>query len=282
MAQRGWGHLPAREACLGADVAAYVDGQLSPEATVEADDHLERCERCRHAVSQQRMLKARMSGTPVPQPHADLLASLDAVPASGPRVRSVLPGTIAAMAVVFGASAAVLAAAYVFAPNPRAADPVAPQFNRFAAVASSFARPRKHLTTAAMDSLDDAGWPSREDLGLGFYRVDGHLHDGHEVVAQAYVGRGETLMLFEQVGTLDDASLKAFQRRVVADRPVWVREGRPRIITWDADGMIYTLVTQIPDTRLAELLGNLPAPPPPPSPIDRVGAGLVRMSSWLS
>ena len=67
---------------------------------------------------------------------------------------------------------------------------------------------------------------------------------------------------------------------VVADRPVWVREGQPRIVTWDSDGMIYTLVSNLPDSVWAKFLEDLPAPPKEPTALERVRSGLVRMCSW--
>jgi hypothetical protein len=266
---------------LGEDVAAFVDGQLSPEATAAADEHLVGCDRCQQAVRQQQLLKARMSGTAAPQPRSDLLASLSAMPSSSPRVYSTLPGVIGAALVLIGASMVVVAAAYAVAPTTRLADPVRPPFDRFAAMESTFGHPNQRLTAAAMNALDASGWPSKEHLGVGFVRVDGQMHSGREVVAQAYIGQGETLLLFEQVGTLDDDAVDSFEHKVVAGRPVWVRSGHPRVVTWDADGMVYTLVTNLTDARLGELLTDLPAPPPAPTPLERVGAGLVRMSAWL-
>lgn len=267
---------------LGEDVAAFVDGQLSPEATTAADLHLADCARCQQAVLQQRLLKARMSGTAIPPPRSDLLASLGSLPVSAPRVRSTLPGVIGAAMVLIGASMVVVAAAYAVAPTMREADPVSPPFDRFVAMESTFGHPSERLNAAAMSALDASGWPSREHLGVGFFRVDGQMHSRREVVAQAYIGEGETLLLFEQVGTLDDDAIESFDRRVVADRPVWVRPGHPRVVTWDADGMVYTLVTNLADDRLGDLLTDLPAPPPSPSPMDRIGDGLVRMAAWLS
>lgn len=266
---------------LGDDVAAFVDGQLSPEATVAADEHLADCERCQQAVRQQKLLKARMSGTSSPQLPSDLLASLGSFPASAPKIHSTLPGVIGAALVLIGASMVVVAAAYTIAPTIREADPVSPPFDRFVAMESTFGQPHERLTSAAMNALDASGWPSKEHLGIGFFRVDGQMHAGREVVAQAYIGQGETLLLFEQVGTLDDDAVETFEHRVVADRPVWVRPGHPRVVTWDADGMIYTLVSNLSDGRLGDLLADLPAPPPKPSPLERIGAGLVRMSAWL-
>jgi hypothetical protein len=266
---------------LGEDVAAYVDGQLSVEAAQRADEHLAHCERCRRSVSQQRALKERMSGTPSPLLSPDLLASLGSVPHAPSRSHSLVPAAVGTFLVLVGASLAVVAAAYAFAPTTRDGDPVHPPFDRFAAMASASALgPRQHLSTSAMDDLDASGWPSQQSLGTGFQRVDGHLHEDREVVAQAYVGHGESLLLFEQVGCLADEAVASFQRRVIADRSVWVQEGQPRIVTWDADGMVYTVVTRLADRHLAPLLADLPAGPRPPTPMERIRDGLVRISSW--
>ncbi|HUP99135.1 MAG TPA: zf-HC2 domain-containing protein [Aeromicrobium sp.] len=265
---------------LGEDVAAYVDGQLSPEAAHRADGHLERCERCRRSVVQQRALKDRMSGSGIPLVPPSLLASLDAVPTAPRRPQSFLPGAIGAVLVLVGASLAVVTAAYALAPTTRPGDPVTPPFDEFAATASSSGGPHGHLSVADMDQLDASGWPSQANLGAGFRRVDGHLHDHHEVVAQAYVGHGEAVMLFEQVGRLADDALTDFRNRVIAGRSVWVRDTDPRVVTWDADGMVYTLVTRLADAHLAPLLADLPAGPKPPTPLERIRDGLVRMSSW--
>jgi len=265
---------------LGEGIAAYVDGQLSPEAASKADAHFARCERCRRSLEQQRALKARICGSTNPVPPPTLLASLEDVPTSPGRVYSLLPSVIGTAMVLVGASFVVVAAAYALAPTAPAADPVRPAFDRFATLASSVSTPRRHLSSADMDELDESGWPSQERLGTGFIRVDGHLHENREVVAQVYVGHGESVLLFEQVGTLDDGAMESFERHLIADRLVWVREGRPRIVTWDSDGMIYSVVSNLPDQQVGQFLEDLPAPPQEPTVLDRVRSGLVRMSSW--
>ncbi len=280
MGPLGWGHLPAREPCLGKDIAAYVDGQLPPEATQKAEAHLGRCERCRQSLDQQRALKARMGGTRNPTPPPTLLASLEEVPTTPGRTYSLLPSTIGAVMVLVGASLVVVAAAYALAPTQRAADPVRPSFDRFANLASSVSTPRRHLTSEDMDELHELGWPSQERLGPGFVRVDGHMHENREVVAQVYVGHNQSVLLFEQVGTLDDEAMGSFERHLIGDRLVWVREGEPRLVTWDSDGMIYTVVSNLRDEPLGQVLDDLPAPPKEPTVVDRVRSGLVRMSSW--
>ncbi len=264
---------------LGEDIAAYVDGQLSPETAAKAEAHFERCDRCRRSLEQQRALKTRMGGTATPTPPPTLLASLEDVPTSPGRDYSLVPSTIGAAMVLVGASLVVAAAAYALAPATRAADPVRPAFDRFVALASSVSAPRRHLSSSDMDELHESGWPSQERLGPGFFRVDGHLHENREVVAQVYVGHGESVLLFEQVGILDDAAMDSFERHLVADRLVWVREGHPRLVTWDSDGMVYTVVSDLPDQHLSQLLEDLPPPPKEPTALDRVRSGLVRMSS---
>ena len=265
---------------LGEDIAAYVDGQLSPESAIKADAHFARCERCRRSLEQQRALKERIGGFTNPPPPPTLLASLEDVPTSPERHYSLLPSTLGAAMVLVGASLIVVATAYAMAPTTRAADPVQPAFDRFATLASSVSTPRRHLSSDDMDELDESGWPSQARLGPGFVRVDGHLHDNHEVVAQVYVGHGESVLLFEQVGTLDDAAMESFERHLVADRLVWVREGQPRIVSWDSDGMIYTVVSNLPDQHLGQFLEDLPAPLKEPTGLDRVRSGMLRMSSW--
>ena len=121
---------------LGEDIAAYVDGQLPPEAAGKAEAHFERCERCRRSLEQQRALKARMGGTANPTPPPTLLASLEEVPTLPGRTYSLLPSTVGAALVLVGASLVVAAAAYALAPTARAADPVRPALDRVVTLAS--------------------------------------------------------------------------------------------------------------------------------------------------
>ena len=264
---------------LGDDVAAYVDGQLSADATAEAAVHLETCDRCQVAVRQQRMLKDRMRGREFAVP-TTLVDALGAVPTAARRRPHVLQHALGALAVAVGASIAVLGAAYAAGPRPAPGDPVAPRADQLAGIAQAFGRPGDHLGDRELDQLDRAGWPSRRRLGYDHYRLDGRLHDGRDMVAQLYAGRGDVLVLVEQVGSLAVDALKAFSPHVVANRQLWVREGDPRVLTWDADGMVYALVTRLPDPALVHILNDLPAPEPKPSVASRIGDGLVRISSW--
>lgn len=277
---------------LGDDVAAFVDGQLSPEAARAVESHLEDCEACRRAVRQQQLLKSRMRGVGHPEPPPHLVASLSTLPHSSPAPPRPHPSwwsrllgstTLGAGFVLLGASMAVVAIAYVVGPPEATADEVAPPFDRFAA---EYTGPGPHpsgsLTTSAMAELDGNGWPCRARLGDGLERVAGHYQDGQETVALVYSDGTAALNLFEQGGSLDPRSVEEFERRELADRRVWVRDGRPRIITWDADGVVYTVVSELDDRRLGGAIADLPRPADEPDTVERVGDGLTRMTTWVS
>ena len=271
---------------LGDDVAAFVDGQLSPGATRAVESHLEDCEQCRQAVRQQRLLKSRMGGVGHPEPPPGLVASL-----------STLPGSTTAQAppkhrwwpflgmgvVLLGASMAVVAVAYIVGPAEPAADEVEPPFDRFSAeFTGSGLRPSGSMTVAAMAELDEYGWPCHARLGGGLERVAGNYRNGQETVALVYSDGVDTLNLYEQNGALAPTAVEEFDRRVLAERDVWVREGRPRVVTWGADGVVYTVVTDLGDDRISQAIAALPHGPAQPDEVERIGAGLHRMTTWIA
>ncbi len=272
---------------LGDDVAAFVDGQLSSESARAVESHVEECETCRHAVRQQQQLKSRMRGVGHPEPPAHLVASLSTMPAAPPPhppwwSRLLGSASFAVGSVLLGASMAVVAVAYAVSPTEETADRVAPPFDRFAATfTGSGVQPIGSLTVSAMAELDEHGWPCHTMLGDRLTRVAGWYENGGGTVALVYSDGSSSLRLFEQGGSLDPAALDGFARRTLADRSVWVRESRPRVVTWHADGLVYTIVTELDDRRLAAAIADLPRPTPEPDPIERVGDGLTRMSTWI-
>lgn len=268
---------------LGDDVAAFVDGQLSPASTRAAEAHLEDCATCRQAVVQQRQLKSRMRTVGTPEPPADLLASLSTLPQAPPAPpRHSWWSVMGVGLVLLGASMAVVAVAYVIGPEGSAADSIEPQFERLAAdFTASTSRRVGSLSDEAMDELDAYGWPCRKNLG-GLDRVAGQYRNGQETVALVYADDTDVLNLYEQSGALDRQAVRGFERRELADHRVWVREGHPRIVTWDADGVVYTITTEMDDARLSPVVADLPRPAAEPDPAERVGDGLSRMTTWLS
>ena len=274
---------------LGDDVAAFVDGQLSPDATRVVESHLEDCEQCRQAVRQQRLLKSRMGGVGHPQPPPGLVASLSTLPdspsaqPSRSRTSHAWWSHLGMGFVLLGASMAVVAIAYVVGPADSEDDEVEPPFDRFAAeFLASGHRASGSLTVAAMTELDEYGWPCHARLGGGMERVAGNYRNDQETVALVYSDGVDSLNLYEQSGALDPGSVEEFDRRVLAERHVWVRDGRPRVVTWNADGVVFTIVTELDDDRVGQAIADLPRGPTQPDPVERIGDGLSRMTTWIS
>lgn len=291
---------------LGADVAAFVDGQLPPARELAARRHLEECQRCREVVAEQEHLKRRMARTtPTAGVPAHLAAALSAVASDPgepePPRRQLLRRSVGAAAAVMGSSAAVLLLAYVLAPPlPSTGDPVGPDFDAYVTdfvaeaasqrapdvVAASSAVPGPAssddvaLSPAELDELDADGWPCHAMLAGHLERVDGRLV-GDAVVALRYAGEHVQLHLIEQVGRLDDAALDGFQRRTLADSVVWVREGQPNVAAWEADGVVYTVVTDASIPSVTDVVAQLPSTPDR-STVERVEDGLQRMTDWVS
>lgn len=274
---------------LGADVAAYVDGQLSSSAMRAAYQHLESCDTCSKAVRQQRLLKSRMSTVATPDPPAELLASLAGLAARPPaqqtwweRLRRSVP--FRAGIVVAGASIAVMVAAYAVggADDNSSGDKVTPPFDRYAA---DFHGPTATqigatISDAKLDDLDHGGWPCKATLGGDLDRTSGSW--AGDAVALSYSNGTARLNLFEQAGVLDPAGLQGFESSRLGQSDVWVREGSPMLVTWDHDGVVYTIVTDADEGRVAQAVGELPWGDDDQDPLDRVGDGLTQMTAWMS
>nr|MCW2727967.1 hypothetical protein [Aeromicrobium sp.] len=274
---------------LGADVAAYVDGQLSASAMHDASVHLETCDDCEKAVRQQRLVKSRMSTVATPGPPAALLASLAGL-ASAPPVRERWWTRIGrsvpfrAGVVLVSASLAVIATAYAMGgAHDRIGDEVAPPYNRYAAEFDGPSRQRSGdvITAAAMDDLTDFGWACHDVLAGDLRRVSGTYTDDNEVIALQYTDGFARLNLFEQTGVLDADELADFRPEQMAGSEVWVRGGSPMIVTWDDDGTVFTIVTDVGRDRVERAVADLPRSSHERGVGDRVGEGLDRMSSWM-
>ncbi len=67
---------------LGADLAAFVDGELDHPGRERVLRHLARCADCRAEVDEQRRVQQRLRAQPGPDPEPDLSARLRALAAS--------------------------------------------------------------------------------------------------------------------------------------------------------------------------------------------------------
>lgn len=274
---------------LGADVAAYVDGQLSGPAMRDASMHLESCDACEKAVRQQRLLKSRMSTVATPEPPAALLASLAGLASRPPAreswwVRLGRSVPFRAGVVLVSASLAVIATAYaVGGAGERMGDEVTPPYNRYVAEFEGPATVQSGdvITAAAMDDLTDFGWTCHNVLAGDLHRRSGAYTDGDEVISLVYSDGTSRLKLYEQTGVLDPSTLDDFRSTRVDASQVWIREGPTTVVTWDDDGTVFTIVTDVDRDRVARAINELPSGPHERGMGERVGDGLTRMSSWI-
>jgi len=275
---------------LGADVAAFVDGQLCDATMAAASTHLEACQECRKAVRQQRLVKSRMSTVVAPEPPPELLASLARLAAHPPshdrwwtRVRRSAP--VRAAVVLTGASIAVVVAAYVVgSPDRPVGDEVSPPFDRYAAQFSGASNTQavNVISESTMSELNGSGWPCHPRLAGGFRRTAGWYADQREIVALSYSNGRSKLNLFEQNGALDRSGLDGFAAVRMGESQVWVRDGVPMLVTWDDDGVVYTVVTDASRAQVERAVAELPRGVYDEGVSDRVGDGLTRMTAWMN
>jgi len=255
----------------------------------EAARHLEVCRDCDKSVRQQRLLKSRMSTVATPEPPAELLASLAGLAARPSehqswwdRVRRSVP--FRASIVVAGASIAVMVAAYAVggAQDTSVGDKVAPPFDRYAAnfYGATAMQAGATISDSKLDELDDDGWPCLATLAGDLDRTSGAWAD--DAVALSYSNGTAKLNLFEQTGVLDRASLRGFEQTQLGQAQVWIRDGSPMLVTWDNDGVVYTIVTDADRARVARAVSELPRGSESHDPVDRVGDGLTKMTAWMS
>ncbi len=281
---------------LGVDVAAFVDGQLSGPVMAAARRHLEECDRCRNAVRQQEALKSRMSTVSAPTLSPELLACLSRLPGSSighesiwSRVRRSRSARVGVA--LFGASLTVVFVAYsIGGVRETIGDSVTPVADQYTAdfispsatVSPSTATTASDVTATTMSRLDASGWPCHDTLAGDMHRVRATWLDHGQVISLTYANTTHRLQLFEQNGVLDASGLHGFDRRTISDAKVWVRDGIPTVVTWDYDGVVYTVVTNAGKAHIAKALTELPTPDPDSTPAQRIGDGLDRMATWIS
>jgi hypothetical protein len=141
---------------------------------------------------------------------------------------------------------------------------------------------RSVMSEARMADLTANGWPCHGRLGADLERVEGRLQ-AEGAVSLVYTDGAGRLELHEQTGALDAERLRGFEQQVLGGREVWVRATGPeRVVAWDADGVVFTVVTDVGDARLVPALQDLPAPTPEPGVRERIGHGMERLSDWVS
>ena len=275
---------------LGTDVASFVDGQLEPAAMRDAQIHLQDCEACERAVRQQRAIKARMETGTVPEPPLGLLASLNGLVDQQPvqegrwvRLRRAAP--LRAGVALAGASIAVAALAYAVGGGvDGVGDRVAPPFEDYAS--GFFGAPGTATTISVSEGrvaeLNEQGWACHGSLAGDLERTQAALTRADDAIALTYTNGTTRMKVYEQAGRLDPAALEGFERQVWGSAVVWQRVGQPTVVTWDRDGIVYTIVTDADERRIQQAVAQLPTSDSTDHPAQRFGRGLDRMTSWAA
>jgi negative regulator of sigma E activity len=139
------------------------------------------------------------------------------------------------------------------------------------------------LGTGGAGQLRAEGWNCADRLpdSLKLYGVH---RDAEGSVQLSYSDGLFTVSVFEQRGRLDPAALAGYTATTTTDgAPVYVRYGMPSYAVWSSDGIVYTLVGDIPYDVMARVVAAFPHDVPDPAgAIDRIGNGLAKMTRWLT
>ena len=274
---------------LGSDVAAFVDGQLSPAAMEAADAHLQRCDGCDRAVRQQRLMKSRMGTVSSPELPSSLFATLTDLAAAPPREswweRALRSAPARAGMVLAGVSMTVSAIAYAVGGSAAGVgDRVAPPFDEYAAefFGATSRATAASVSQTTVEELTRDGWPCHPSLAGDLERTHAGYSHGADTIALTYSNGTTRMKLYEQTGWLDPAALDGFKRVRWEASSVWIKPGSPTLVTWDEGGVVFTMVTDADSGRIREAVAELPSSDEPTGTFTRVGHGLDRMTAWVS
>lgn len=139
------------------------------------------------------------------------------------------------------------------------------------------------LGTGGATELRAEGWNCADRLPDSLKLYDAH-RDSEGSVQLSYSDGLFAVSVFEQRGRLDPAALVGYTATTTTDgAPVYIRYGMPSYAVWSSDGIVYTLVGDIPYDVMARVVAAFPHDLPDPiGVIDRIGTGLAKMTKWLT
>ncbi|MGW6280675.1 sigma-E factor regulatory protein RseB domain-containing protein [Kribbella sp. NPDC055071] len=131
------------------------------------------------------------------------------------------------------------------------------------------------------DSLRSQGWVCAPELPASMQLYDVHKDTTNGSLQFSYSDGLFNVSLFEQRGELDPAAVAGFSR---TDTPgVYLRYGMPSYVVWSSGGIVYTLIGDLPADMLGQVVRAFPHDVPAKlTAIQRVGAGLAKIATWLT
>ena len=131
-------------------------------------------------------------------------------------------------------------------------------------------------------ALRDEGWNCSDVLTDSLQLYDVRRDAG--ALQFSYSDGLFNLSVFEQRGELDPAALTGYTGVTLpAGGVVHVRYGMPSSAVWSSDGIVYTLVGDIPYDVMARVIASYPHQRPDDGgAMERLSNGLAKMSKWLT
>jgi negative regulator of sigma E activity len=135
-----------------------------------------------------------------------------------------------------------------------------------------------------VDSLRSQGWTCSAALPSDLQLYDVHQDTSMKSLQFSYSDGLFNVSLFEQRGELDPAAVAGYTAITTAEGArVYQRYGKPSYAMWSSDGIVYTLVGDLPYDQLGKVVAAFPHQPPPNvTAVQRMGTGLAKMAKWLT
>lgn len=139
------------------------------------------------------------------------------------------------------------------------------------------------LTAADLDALGKSGWDLPGPQLAGLRQVCAReVGSGTDRSVQLSYSDGLfALSLFAQRGQLASPPTDGFSRRQIGSTPVHLRCGLYRELSWAGAGMVYTLVTDVPDATVVTVVAGLPTVSADTGVLARMSRGIRRVGSWV-
>jgi len=128
------------------------------------------------------------------------------------------------------------------------------------------------------------GWNCADQLPASLRLYDVLRDDAGGSVQFVYSDGLFNVSVFEQRGALDPAALTGYKATTTAGgAPVYVRHGMPSYAVWASQGIVYTLVGDIPYDVMDRVIEAFPHElPAQVGTVQRVSNGLAKMALWLT
>jgi hypothetical protein len=120
------------------------------------------------------------------------------------------------------------------------------------------------LSRRSLPGLRRAGYRCPAHLKSGFVLTDiDRLRESTPAVHMTYTDGLSVISVFEQRGALAPSAVDGYQQVTVDGRRIYVKYGLPTSIMWASHDLVYTVLTDAPDSTLAHIVAAYPGPEAP-------------------